>query len=166
MKSLKSALLLAALAMPLSMPAHANSEVDRALETLRKQCSSPQLKANYSINELASILRSEGYGDIKTFDNRITFRADGTGLALYRFSDGDLQMVYAVSAKGITADMINDWNQTKRLSRAYRDKENDPILEADMLMNDGATEQMVKSFVSVFIKTSVPAFRKFLSDNR
>ena len=32
---------------------------------------------------------------------------------------------------------INDWNSKKRFGRAFLDKENDPILEMDLDLDDG-----------------------------
>jgi hypothetical protein len=32
---------------------------------------------------------------------------------------------------------LNEWNRTKRFARAYLDKENDPILEMDVDLDDG-----------------------------
>lgn len=35
-------------------------------------------------------------------------------------------------AKGVSLDRLNEWNKTKRFARAYRDNENDPVLEMDV----------------------------------
>lgn len=39
--------------------------------------------------------------------------------------------------KGFSLDTLNEWNQTKRFVRAYRDKENDPVLVMDVDTDKG-----------------------------
>lgn len=50
---------------------------------------------------------------------------------------------------------MNQWNKTRRLSRAYLDDENDPILEMDLLANTGMTPKQITEWVSVFISPAV-----------
>ena len=58
-------------------------------------------------------------------------------------------------------DSINEWNRTKRLSRAYIDSEGDIALEADLLANGGLNKERVLAFVTVFVHTSAPEFYQF-----
>ncbi|HEX2763070.1 MAG TPA: YbjN domain-containing protein [Allosphingosinicella sp.] len=37
----------------------------------------------------------------------------------------------------VTLDRINEWNRSQRFGRAFLDKENDPILEMDVDLDDG-----------------------------
>ncbi|MBV8688105.1 MAG: YbjN domain-containing protein [Alphaproteobacteria bacterium] len=39
--------------------------------------------------------------------------------------------------KPVPLDRINEWNRSQRFGRAYNDKENDPILEMDVDLDDG-----------------------------
>jgi hypothetical protein len=39
--------------------------------------------------------------------------------------------------KPLPLDTINEWNRSQRFGRAYLDKENDPILEMDLDLDDG-----------------------------
>jgi hypothetical protein len=61
----------------------------------------------------------------------------------------------------LDADDMNTWNQTKRLSRAYIDDENDPVLEADLLANAGYTEEQFLEWLQVF-NFSAREFQQFL----
>jgi hypothetical protein len=40
-------------------------------------------------------------------------------------------------------DTINEWNRTERFGRAYLDKENDPILEMDVDLDDGGLSPLL-----------------------
>lgn len=43
----------------------------------------------------------------------------------------------------VSLDRINEWNQTKRFGRAFLDKENDPILEMDVDLDDGGLSRLL-----------------------
>jgi hypothetical protein len=45
--------------------------------------------------------------------------------------------------KGFSLDKLNEWNSTKRFVRAYRDKENDPVLVMDVDTDKGGVPQAV-----------------------
>jgi Putative bacterial sensory transduction regulator len=39
--------------------------------------------------------------------------------------------------KPVTLEQINEWNRTQRFARAFLDKDNDPIVEMDIDLDDG-----------------------------
>ena len=43
----------------------------------------------------------------------------------------------------VTLERINEWNQKKRFGRAFLDKENDPVLEMDVDLDDGGLSRML-----------------------
>jgi hypothetical protein len=43
----------------------------------------------------------------------------------------------------VSLDRINEWNRTKRFGRAFLDKENDPVLEMDVDLDDGGLSRML-----------------------
>jgi hypothetical protein len=124
-----------------------------------------QLKKRYTDEELVEILKNDGYRAVEVSDDRvITIKVDGTTYALYVYDDDDLQLYFGVTGYVITPEQLNEWNRTKRLSRAYLDDENDPILEADLLANAGYTEQQFLEWFKVF-NYSALEFRQFLIEN-
>ena len=44
---------------------------------------------------------------------------------------------------GSSLDTVNEWNKGQRFGRAYLDKENDPILEMDVDLDDGGVSQLL-----------------------
>jgi hypothetical protein len=45
---------------------------------------------------------------------------------------------------------INEWNRTRRFSRAYLDDNNDPCLEADLNLQGGVTRENIKVFLQLY----------------
>jgi hypothetical protein len=123
------------------------------------------LKKHYSDEELINILKDDGYRAIEQTDDRvISIKVDGLTYVLYLYDDDDLQLYFGVTGYVLDAGQLNDWNRTKRLSRAYLDDDNDPILEADLLANAGYTKEQFLEWFRVF-NFSAMEFRQFLIEN-
>jgi hypothetical protein len=124
-----------------------------------------QPQKSYTDEELIEILRNDGYRAVELTEDRvISIKVDGLTYVLYVYEDDDLQMYFGVTGYVLTPDHMNEWNRTKRLSRAYLDHENDPILEADLLANAGFTKEQFLEWFKVFNFSAVE-FRQFLIEN-
>ncbi len=125
----------------------------------------PALKKAYTDEELVEILKNDGYRSVEIEEERvIKVKLDGINYRLYIYDDDDLQLYFGVTGYDIDAEAINEWNRTRRLSRAYLDEENDPILEADLLANAGYTEEQLVEWFQVFT-WATGEFRQFLLEN-
>ena len=100
--------------------------------------------------QIIVLVRSVG-GDIKRFGNRL--------MAI--FGKIKTQIVYTRKDKVLTAHarfkgykndlkFINDWNRTKRFSRAYIDKDADIVLEAEIDLEPGVSEEAIKNWLKGF----------------
>lgn len=73
----------------------------------------------------------------------------------YRDSN-DLQLhTVLTSTGGITSKKLylaNEWNQRKRFAKCYLDKDGDFVLEADLDLQSGQTEQSILAFITLFNK--------------
>jgi hypothetical protein len=124
-----------------------------------------ELKTEYSDANLVEILKDDGYRGVETREEKvINIKVDGQMHVLYVYDDNDLQMYYALTGYSISNEAINDWNKNQRLSRAYLDDDNDPVLEADLLANAGMTPRQITEWVTVFIG-SAKAYREHLNEN-
>ena len=133
-----------------------------ALLALCAEAGAQPLDESYSGEELVDILRGDGYSSVELrSDSRLVIRIDGRNYQLINNDDGDLQLYHYVSGDGITPDLMNEWNRTKRLSRAYVDGDGDAVIEADLLANAGITEAHVTEFLDVFL-VSTRAFRDYV----
>ncbi len=125
-----------------------------------------RIQAKFTQSDLVRILKSEGYGSVERLnDDAVTFKIDGKIYGLFIFKDNDLQLHYGTAGIEVPLSKMNGWNKDFRHSRAYIDKEGDPILEADLLADEGLSGAMVKNFISVFI-ISVARFRKDILGER
>lgn len=116
----------------------------------------------YSDQDLLKILESEGYRTVETVaKGSIKIKIDGNTYLLLNNEDGDLQLYYGETGRKIDFEGINIWNRTKRLSRAYIDKDGDPVIEADLLSNGGMMDEKVVAFIKIFFQ-SVRGFVVFL----
>lgn len=144
----------------------------RHLVLLLVVCASPamvtaqdNLKKQYSDDELVDILTNDGFRAVERVEERtIQIKVDGSTFIMHIYDDDDLQLYFGVTGYVIDAGQINEWNRTRRLSRAYLDDENDPILESDLLANVGYTEQQLLEWLKVF-SLSANEFRRFLIEN-
>jgi hypothetical protein len=124
----------------------------------------PCLFTEYTIEEMATILRGEGYGSVQVLeDQRISFKAEGSTYLLLLYDDGDLQLFYGLSGATISSGEINEWNRTRRLARAYVDTDLMPVLESDLPSPAGLSAPMVTGFVKTFVQTLAPSFRAFVT---
>jgi len=133
------------------------------------QTTDDPLVRGFTDSALEGILRDFGYTEVEVREpsesgtGSLRFMVEGATVTLYNYADGDLQLWWGVVHPGCSLETVNEWNQTKRLSRAYLDEEGDPILEADLLANAGINKEMVQEFISVFA-LSRGQYRAFIAD--
>lgn len=119
---------------------------------------------NLSAEDVETILEDDGYSAVEILsETSLSVRVNGDHYLLTIFDDGDLQLYFALSGTDADVDDLNEWNRTKRLSRAYIDEEGDPVVESDILADQGITKAQFLNFVNVF-KLTTQTFRTFVSD--
>lgn len=123
------------------------------------------LQKSYTDEELVEILKNDGYRAVEISEERvITIKIDGLTYVLFVYDDDDLQLYFGVTGYVLDAEDMNAWNRNKRLSRAYIDNANDPVLETDLLANAGYTEAQFLEWLEVF-DLSAREFQQFLIEN-
>jgi hypothetical protein len=115
------------------------------------------LRARFADDELFALLSAMHYRPEHAGDGMIVFDMQRSKVALINQWDGDLQMYFGVTGGAWDIGRVNDWNRTRRLSRAYLDDRADLVLEADLLASPGLTAEQVRSFVALF-EDSLSAF--------
>ncbi len=104
----------------------------------------------FTDNQLVALLGAFGYEPRLVEDGSITFNLAPGRVMLFNQWEGDLQLYYVMTGGHWEPPVINQWNRTRRLTRAYVDSDGDLVLEADLLAVAGVTERQVGSFVAVF----------------
>lgn len=59
---------------------------------------------------------------------------------------------YVSFKKKTTLPRINEWNAGKRYSRAYLDKQGDPVLESDLDLQGGVSYGALREFIDKWLK--------------
>jgi Putative bacterial sensory transduction regulator len=71
----------------------------------------------------------------------------------------NIQFRFAIRAKA-TLDFVNTWNKEKSYTKAYLDNDGDPVIEMDLELTGGVTEERIKDGVATFSN----AMATFLKD--
>jgi hypothetical protein len=90
-----------------------------------------------------------------------TYRFNLGGYKTLLFNKGKNLQFYASFKKKTTLGRINDWNAGKRYTRAYLDKDGDPVLEADLDLEGGVSYGAVAEFFKTWV-TSVKLFTQHI----
>jgi hypothetical protein len=115
-----------------------------------------------SLDEAKAVLEGSGYRiDKVDADGDILFLMDGRKVywIFYGEANDSVQIRFAWQRDGTSAteDRINEWNRTKRYSKAYFDHDGDPVLELDLDLAGGVTMARIKDFLYT-AQVSVPPF--------
>jgi hypothetical protein len=112
-------------------------------------------QTKFTDQEVVSTLRQEGYSSVEILEKGvIRVKVDGMTYMLFNRDDGDLQAFFGVSETQASYQTMNTWNRDTRLSRAYLDRDQDPVLEADLLADGGISPKNITEFFRIFILSS------------
>jgi hypothetical protein len=103
---------------------------------------------------LVRALQNGGYtaklGTDKVGDPMITSAVSGTTFQIFFYNCTNHKECATVQFhsgydfnKVLPLETINEWNRSERFGRAYLDKENDPILEMDVDLDDGGVAPLL-----------------------
>jgi hypothetical protein len=103
---------------------------------------------------VVAALQNAGYsaklGVDKVGDPMITSGVSGTTFQLFFYNCANHRECATVQFHSgydlntpTSLETINQWNQSQRFGRAYLDKENDPILEMDVDLDDGGVSPLL-----------------------
>lgn len=111
------------------------------------------LQRRFTAGQIAEVLRAEGYASVETLTGEgVRFETQGMSYVLTVYEDGDLQLYFGLTGIAVAPEVVNEWNRTRRLTRAYLDSEHDPVLEADLLSDAGLSRAMLVRWVEVFVQ--------------
>lgn len=109
----------------------------------------PSLLSSHDPETLVRFLQEEGYRAQltrdRTGDPMIRSASGGTGFSIMFYgcksnrqcADLQFQAAWDFEQGHPSAALINQWNAERRFTKAYLDKENDPVLEMDVLFTGG-----------------------------
>jgi hypothetical protein len=126
---------------------------------------------------VVAALQGGGYaaklGTDKTGDPMITSGVSGTTFQVFFYNCAnhkDCATVQFHSGYDLTTspslELINEWNKGQRFGRAYLDKDNDPILEMDVDLDDGGLSPALFIDNIEFWASILPDFEKRIGYRR
>lgn len=126
--------------------------------------SSGDIITQMSGNEVQGLLRELGYSPrpLENRDNAWAIELNGQRTIVFLSSSGkNLQLwSYVVGGGKVTLEKVNEWNKTKRFSRAYLDSDGDPNVEYDIDLEGGVSTGAVREGIRTF-GIVITAFKDF-----
>lgn len=92
-----------------------------------------------------------GYEEIR--NNTYTFKVKDKYKVILINNEDDIQVVAMFSGGRVSASRINEWNRTKRFTNAYLDKDDDPVIQADLDFEGGVTGESILRFIAMFAQS-------------
>ncbi len=121
-------------------------------------------------NSVVSALLDAGYsaklGTDAVGDPMITSSVGGTSFQIFFYNCvqhkacATVQFHSGYDLENPGLELINNWNRTQRFARGYLDKENDPILEMDLDLDDGGMSRLLFIDNIEFWSTQLGEFEK------
>lgn len=120
-----------------------------------------QVLGSISGQDLQKILQSEGYLNVVVdADGDLNFKIEGTKVQIFvAENQQSIQFHSAWAGTNATLRSVNEWNKTKKYSKAYLDDDADPHLELDLDLAGGVTVARIKDFVAT-CKLSLGLFER------
>lgn len=99
-------------------------------------------------------------------DEYVIFKLDGKNSVIMFFSCengrcGTIRIMTFFKGRKTSLKTLNAWNSSKRLVRAYLDKDQDTVLESDLDLDGGVTWQTVEQMI-IRRLNMIPDFEKYL----
>lgn len=110
---------------------------------------------------LLELMKAEGYSVSLDQDGDIFWKIDGVNTAVMVDPKGKSILFYVgFDNSDLTLEQINAWNQDKKFSRCYRNAQGRVVLEADLNLEGGVTQQRILSY----LKTSRVSLSIWISE--
>lgn len=106
-----------------------------------------------SADDVTGLLRDMGFDPqpLEERDNAWTIELSGRrALVMLASSGQNLALWSYVTGNKVTMEKVNEWNKTKRFSRAYLDSDGDPNVEWDIDLEGGVSLGAVREGIRTF----------------
>lgn len=161
MKILKSVLFISAFCL-LAAPIYAQGKGDAAPKKGEPAPGKGAIIKTLSADQLMEILAKEGLVPERAKETVIRVKMDQVGV-LFFVSDSkeNIQAYAGFESDNTTCAKVNQWNADKRFSRAYLDDDDDPVIELDLDLDGGITEDRLIDFITT-VRILVTKFREHI----
>lgn len=115
-----------------------------------------------STQQLQTMLESMGYEVEQPKENLLQFAIEGHTAIIVNNKTNFQLYSYFEKKKKVDLKKINEWNASKRFSRAYLDKDGDAVIEWDVDLEGGTTAGAIKESIKTY-RIGVMTFVRFLN---
>jgi len=122
-----------------------------------------EVVSEVSTDQLQKLLESMGYEVEQPKEDVLQFAIEGhTALAINKKKNVQLYSYFKKQQKKMDLKKVNEWNATKRFSRAYLDEDGDAVIEWDIDLEGGTTSGALKESIRTY-RIGVMTFVRFLN---
>jgi putative sensory transduction regulator len=122
-----------------------------------------EVVSEVSTEQLRKLLESMGYEVEQPKEDMLQFAIEGhTALIVNKKTNLQFYSYFKKQKKKMDLKKVNEWNATKRFSRAYLDQDGDAVIEWDVDLEGGTTAGALKESIRTY-RVGVMAFVRFLN---
>ena len=121
-----------------------------------------EVVSEVSTEQLRKMLESMGYEVEQPKEDMLQFAVEGHTALLVNKKTNIQFYSFFKKQKKMDLKKVNEWNATKRFSRAYLDKDGDAVIEWDVDLEGGTTAGALKESIRTY-RHGVMAFVRFLN---
>jgi hypothetical protein len=122
-----------------------------------------EVVSEVSTEQLRKLLESMGYEVEQPKEDMLQFAIEGhTALIVNKKTNIQFYSYFKKQKKKMDLKKVNEWNATKRFSRAYLDQDGDAVIEWDVDLEGGTTAGALKESIRTY-RVGVMAFVRFLN---
>ena len=115
-----------------------------------------------STEQLQKMLESMGYDVHQPKEDVLQFAIEGHTAVLFNKKTNVQFYSFFKKQKRMDLKKVNEWNATKRFSRAYLDQDGDAVIEWDVDLEGGTTAGALKESIRTY-RLGVMTFVRFLN---
>ncbi len=97
-------------------------------------------------------------------DDYFTFRAEGRKVGA-RMASPTLPELFVYYSDGASLATVNEWNNTQFVSTAFVDKDGNAVLENELMLTGGVSEENFNTFITNF-RDSAATYARFILDHQ
>jgi hypothetical protein len=121
-----------------------------------------EVVSEVSTEQLRKMLESMGYEVEQPKEDMLEFAIEGHTALIVNKKTNIQFYSYFKKQKRMDLKKVNEWNATKRFSRAYLDQDGDAVIEWDVDLEGGTTAGALKESIRTY-RHGVMAFVRFLN---
>lgn len=122
-----------------------------------------QVVETITSEQMRSLFHDQGFSNVEIdSDDDLIVRMQGYGILVFVRGNNYSNIQYRFSVGGTSTTMrdVNDWNRSKKFTKAYLDNDGDPVLEMDVDLEGGVTWKRIEDSILTYNQSLVAFLRE------